>query len=106
MQMMNLKNDIFGVLQSIEHTTTLFYQQKNQDGYQSLDQTLNSLIQSIDRIYRYQKENNKIYIDENILNTVLGKAMTSIEQGDMILLSDILIFELKLMLLQCYEKIN
>jgi replicative DNA helicase len=106
MQMMNLKSEIFEVLQSIEHTTTLFYQQKNQEGYQALDRTLNSMIQSIDQIYRYQKENNKIYIEENELNTVLGKAMTAIQQGDMILLSDILIFELEHMLLQCYDNIN
>jgi hypothetical protein len=64
------------------------------------------MIQSIDQIYRYQKENNKIYIEENELNTVLGKAMTAIQQGDMILLSDILIFELEHMLLQCYDNIN
>jgi CHAT domain-containing protein len=106
MQMMNLKNEIYEVLQIIEQTTALFYQQKNKEGYQALDQTLNRLIQTIDTIYRFQIENNQIYIEKNALNTVLEKAMTAIEQGDMILLSDILIFELEHMLLQCYENIN
>ncbi|MHB8129441.1 MAG: hypothetical protein ACYDEX_10615 [Mobilitalea sp.] len=103
MQMINLKKIILEAIQAIDNTTILFYQQKNQEGYQSLDQTLNVLIQTTSQIINYKSEDNQIQIDEQELNTVLGNAMTAMEQGDMILLSDILIFDLKSMFNQCLQ---
>jgi hypothetical protein len=105
MQMINLKKTILEAIQAIDNTTILFYQQKNQEGYLSMDQTLNVLIQTTTQIINYKSEDNKIHIEEQELNTVLGNAMTAMEQGDMILLSDILVFELKSMFNQCLQSL-
>lgn len=103
--MINLKNAIQDALQAIEQTTTLFYQQKNSEGYQQLNQTLNLLMQAVNMIITSKINGNQINIDEQKLNIVLGRAMTAIEQGDTILLSDILVFELKYMLEGCYNRL-
>jgi hypothetical protein len=103
--MINLKNTIQDAVQAIEQTTTLFYQQKNSEGYQQLNQTLNSLMQAVDVIITAKVNGNHINIDEQKLNAVLGRAMTAIENEDTILLSDILVFELKCMLEDCYYRL-
>lgn len=85
-------------MQAIEETTTLFYQQKNQEGYQLLNHTLTVLIQVVNEIFTIKQENNTIDIDEQKLNLVLGDAMVAIEQKDTILLSDLLNFDLRIIL--------
>ena len=79
----------------IDKTTTLFYQQKNDEGYQLLDKTLNSLMQAVSSVLVQNSYGDQVRIDENKLNTILGNAMAAIETRDMVLLSDILIFDLK-----------
>lgn len=96
-----IKKSVNEALECIEQTTTLFYQQKNKEGYLSLNLTLNTLINTINLILSPELENNEIYIDEQKLNTILANAMKAIELNDTILLSDILIFELKIVLLKC-----
>lgn len=95
MQSNDIKKGLLEAIQTIENATTLFYQQKNKEGYQLLNETLNVLMQTVNLIFIYKSEGNQIDIEEQRLNTVLGKAMTAIEQGDTILISDILIFDLK-----------
>jgi hypothetical protein len=90
-----LKKDIVEVIEKIEQTTGFFYQQKYQEGYQLLDNTLNSLSVLMDQISVYSSENNEIKIEEQRLNSILSEAMKALEQSDTILLSDILKYELE-----------
>lgn len=105
MQMMNLKSAILEATQAIDETTTLFYQQKNPEGYQLLDHTLGVLMQAVNLISTNKLETNGIHIDELELNTVLGNAMTAIKQSDTILLSDILKFDLEKILEKYYNRL-
>jgi len=105
MQMVHMKNSIQEAMKVIEETTTLFYQQKNKEGFLRLDSTLNSLMQAVNEIVNYQVDKKVQIIDEQILNVVLTEAMKAIEQKDTILLSDLLIFEVKDMFEECLSKI-
>lgn len=102
---MNLKYSIEEAINAIGQTTTLFYQHKTQEGYEQFNQTLNVLMQAINLILVAKSQGISIDIDEQKLNTVLGNAMAAMEQGDTILISDILIFELKEMFEDCLDKL-
>lgn len=86
------KNDILKAIESIEELTTLFYQQKVDEGYQKLDSTLTYIAEAIDYSYKYNSETMN-YINE--MQIILNKAVISLEKKDTILLSDILNYELK-----------
>lgn len=92
--MIILKNQITEVVRLMEQTSNLFYRRNNQEGYLSLNQTLQSLMQLVTDIISYQAEVNINIIEVDRLNTLLGQAMSAIENKDMILLSDLFIFEL------------
>jgi SOS response regulatory protein OraA/RecX len=100
--MENLNKQIEETLNIIEQTTTFFYQQRNQEGYQLMNNMLNTMMQTINTLYTLKAKDNQINIDEETINMILGKAMKAIEQGDLILLSDILVFEFSNILRDCY----
>lgn len=100
-----LKNSIRDVVNAIDQNVTLFYQQKNSESYQLLNNTLNVLVQLVDLISVYNSENSEIYIDEKKLNAIFGEAMKAMENGDMILFSDILVFDLIPLFEGCYNKL-
>lgn len=102
--MENLKNSIKEIIQTIQNTTKLFYQQKNQEGFAALDATLDTLMKGVSDILIYHKGKEEL-INENMLNVVLTEAMKALEQKDTILLSDILIYEVNDMLEECLSRI-
>jgi len=105
MQRIQLANTIKDTIKAIDQNTTLFYQQKNKESYLMLNNTLNVLIQVVGLISVYNSENSEIYIDEEKLNVIFGEAMKAMEKGDMILFSDILVFDLTPLLEECYNKL-
>lgn len=80
---------------AIADNTALFYQQKQKDAYDMLDSTLALLVQATNKVLDSQLESNELIIDQGKLNEILSSAMNAIEDGDTILLSDILYFDLK-----------
>lgn len=91
---------ITDAIKSIEENTSLFYQQKNKEAYEMLNNTIELLIKTSNGILNSQIDKSGLFIDEQELNTILGNAMNAIENGDSILLSDILCFDLKPLLEQ------
>lgn len=81
-------------IKAIEDNTELFYQQKNNEGYKMLNTTLALLEQTINAIQVSE------YIDGQLFIEVLTEAMKALENGDTILFSDILYFNLKSLLEQ------
>ena len=92
--MVTIKNSIMEAMQQIEQTTTLFYQQKNDEGFQQLEKTLSILMQTVQQLENYKSEGNELPIDTQKLNTILFNALNVMNQKDMIMLSDILIYDL------------
>lgn len=83
------------LLQSIEHTTDLFYQQKIEDGYIQIQNTVNLLYKAINNLYLHTANGNDIGFDGDKIVRLLTDAMNAMEEKDTILLSDILQYELK-----------
>lgn len=93
--MEEIKDKINEIIENIDNTTILFYQQKIEEGYIQLNTALGLIAQEIICLYQYKKENNQLEIDENRLNMMLTEAMQAMENKDLILLADILQYDLK-----------
>lgn len=85
-------------IDAIDTTTELFYQQNTQEGYAQLEQTLTILFEVANSLYTPDNDNNECSIDNVSFNTILSDAMNALEQKDTILMSDILQYDLKVLL--------
>ena len=97
--MEKLKKIIKDVVNEIEITTNLFYQQKNQEGFAQLEGIVYLLNNITNSISKLESEGNHVNIDIVKINQILTDAMNALENLDTILLSDILNYELKEMLI-------
>jgi hypothetical protein len=103
--MEQLKDNIENALQVVEKTAALFYQQKVQEGYERLDTALQCLIFTMNLIVAYQADRNEEIADEDLMNTALTEAMKAMEQKDIVLLADILIYEVNGLLEESLRRI-
>lgn len=85
---MNKAEDI---IQLIGDVTTLFYQNKINEGYQRLE----TLINIIDITMAELHSEDIVKIEKRNITTILADAMKAMEQQDALLLADILEYELK-----------
>lgn len=103
--MSDIKNEINSIIDHIDTTTMLFYQQKNESGYKELEQLLISLTHGANDILALM-EKGIITFHMNDFNESLLMAMKAMECKDMILLSDILCYDIKEMLLNVMDQIS
>lgn len=103
--MENLKLDIVNTLESIEETTTIFYKQDEKKGFQMLEETVIKLTKAIESILLYKSEGNSQIVDEEKLNEVLESLSNAIGCRDTILISDMLEYELKIILQDIMSKL-
>lgn len=103
--MENLKLDIVKALESIEGTTILFYKQDENKGFQMLEETVIKLAKAIEGILLFNSKNNSQIIGDEMLNKALTDLTNAIEVRDVILISDILEYEIKIMLQNIKEKV-
>ena len=102
--MSELVKEIEVLLQDMEQTTDLFYQQKKQEGFIRLNQTLESLAKVITQLESTTVKESSVIIEMNLINQQLMNAMKALEENDTILFSDILQYELKNLLLEVIKK--
>ncbi len=96
--MEDIKQIIRDAIGLIDETTTYFNQNKVNDGYKRLDKTLVQLDKAMSAVSLYRQEGGLIDIDEDRIVKNLTEAMKALENKDMLLLSDILEYEIKDML--------
>lgn len=97
--------DIMDAIESIERTTTIFYKQDEKRGFQILEETVIKLTKAIESILLYKSEGNIQIVDEEKLNEVLESLSNAIGCRDAILISDMLEYELKIILQGIMEKL-
>lgn len=90
---------------TIEEMTVFFYQQKNQEGYLSLEVVLNHIEQVLNRITEQNNLSNT-NINEELLLQSMNKAMQALKIKDTILLSDIMKYETIAILCEMKEVYN
>jgi|SRR5690606_22841012 hypothetical protein len=99
------KDEITQVLNKIDTTTELFYQNRQQEGFEALFEIINLLSVIIDKIGKDQADGHAIPLQTEKLNGILLEALGALEQKDTVLLSDILKYELVEALEECRRKL-
>lgn len=94
--MKTIKDDIRELNEQIEELTNCFYQQKIEEGYEKLDNLYPFLLSIIDELNKLNELENKNEFSENLSNILnkLKETMLALENKDIILLSDIMKYEL------------
>ena len=89
-----LKEIIDDAIKAIDINTDLFYQNKIDEGYKQLDNTLIRISNAVEEIIRYQQESGHYVQGEKIVG-ILTEAMQALESKDALLLADILNYDLR-----------
>lgn len=100
--METLKDKIKEVIELIQVTTDSFYQQKDNHGYNTLNIMLGRLMNVIDELNQIKEE---IEFDKNQFNENLRETLNALENKDTVLLSDLLVYEVKEQLLSVLEQL-
>lgn len=91
---MGLKTQIEAIMQQIDSTTELFYQQKEQEAYNALDLLLAELVTNVDALYKYKLQNKDFLFDVKDFQMSLVDAMNALEEKDTVLLADVLKYDI------------
>ncbi|MDI9508282.1 MAG: hypothetical protein QM217_00430 [Bacillota bacterium] len=78
----------------IDINADLFYQNKIDEGYRQLDNTLVKISEAIEEVIKYQDQSGQDIQGEKVVG-ILTEAMKALEMKDTSLLADILQYELK-----------
>lgn len=104
--MNQLKDKIVASISAIDQTTDYFYQNNPNKGFAELDTTIVILSQAINEIYVYNQQQKNQQINDKEILGVLSEAMKAMETKDMILLADILQYDLKVLLKEAQKTIK
>ncbi len=80
-------------VKEIEEVVELFYQQKLQEALIKFEGVIGSIMTSIDTLFIYKSEHEEFELDEVKITNILKDAMKALEDGDMVLLADILQYD-------------
>jgi hypothetical protein len=90
MGMINIQIDT--IISEIEMIADYLYQQKISDGYSELNKTISEIMDLLDKINIYKKE-DELQVEDQSLVFCLTKALEAMENKDNVLLADILLYE-------------
>lgn len=96
-----MKDKLDNLIKRIERMSELFYQQKNVEGFEYLDQVLVELMQSMNELYNIKFEDNSMECDKIEINDILTRIMKAMEVKDTVLIADIFFHELSVILKKC-----
>ncbi len=91
--MSQAKEIVEATIQEIQETTELFYQQKTQEAYEKLQGTLNVIMQAVNVLHEYEQEQEEFPLEEERLLSALTDALNAMQEGDVVLLADILEYD-------------
>lgn len=80
-------------VKEVEEVVELFYQQKLQEALAKFEPVLGEMMTAIDTIFTYRAEHDGFEIDDVKLTNTLKEAMAALQDGDMVLLADILQYD-------------
>lgn len=100
-----MKEQLMEAIQSIHMVTECFYQNKNTEGYQQLENSLIIIDRTVNHIFQCEQEGHHIEIDQSELTNILTRAMDALEQGDVLLFSDIFEYDLTEIFEQAMENL-
>lgn len=91
---MNQQKDIVEKsIKETEEVIELFYQQKLQEALAKFEFVIGGMMTAIDTLFTYRAENKDFELDEIKITNTLKEAMGALQDGDMVLLADILQYD-------------
>lgn len=87
------KEIVENAIQIIRETTELFYQQKVKEAYNKMQETIDHMVKAVDILHGYKSEHEAFGLEEERLVTSLTDAMNAMQEGDTVLLADILEYD-------------
>ena len=91
--MANHKEVIVKTIDDIKETVDLFYQQKDKKALKKFETVIGGMMSSIDSLAAYRNENSDFTFDEAKIMGTLTEAMNALQDGDLVLLADILQYD-------------
>lgn len=91
--MKDLKKEIETVINDLESIVEMFYQQKVQEAYSELNTALGKIMEITEVVQNYTAQNpdKEIYMDD-LLNA-LKETLSAMEERDVVLVADVLKYE-------------
>lgn len=93
---LNERNQIKDIVEQISGVSNLFYQNKINEGYKDLEKLLGDFSLLLDGFY----QSGILSMEDTVVLDILRNTMSAMEQGDTLLVADILEYELKDVLLE------
>ncbi len=97
-----LKEKIRLIIREIVEATDDLYQEKLNQGYQKLNNTLGNIMNLAEELFALAQQNQIVFDEQRYLSD-LNNAMQAMEDKDSVLLSDILVYDLAGQLLELIE---
>lgn len=80
-------------VEEVKEIVDLFYQQKEKEALDKFTVGLGTIMTAIDTLFAYRDANEGFELDEEKLTNILKEAMSALQDGDMVLLADILQYD-------------
>ena len=87
------KETVDNTIEDIKDTVDLFYQQKDAEALNKFEVVIGEMMDSMDALVEYRNDNEEFEFDEEKISSTLKDAMNSLQDGDLVLLADILQYD-------------
>ena len=87
------KEIIESTIEDIKDTVDLFYQQKDAEALKKFEIVIGGMMNSMDALVEYRNDNESFEFDEQRISNTLTEAMNALQDGDFVLLADILQYD-------------
>lgn len=91
--MKDLKKEIETVINDLDSIVEMFYQQKVQEAYSELNTALGKIMEITEVVQNYTAQNSDKEINMDILLNVLKETLSAMEERDVVLVADVLKYE-------------
>lgn len=91
--MKDLKKEIETVINDLDSIVEMFYQQKVQEAYSELNTALGKIMEITEVVQNYTAQNSDKEINMDILLNALNETLSAMEERDVVLVADVLKYE-------------
>ena len=91
--MKDLKKEIETVINDLDYIVEMFYQQKVQEAYSELNTALGKIMEITEVVQNYTAQNSDKEINMDILLNALKETLSAMEERDVVLVADVLKYE-------------
>ena len=91
--MKDLKKEIETVINDLDSIVEMFYQQKVQEAYSDFNTALGKIMEITEVVQNYTAQNSDKEINMDILLNALKETLSAMEERDVVLVADVLKYE-------------